>query len=53
MWVPVHDEEWDGDIPIGAERKSAQQDSETGRVVFRADALPWQIGTYEVRPEKC
>lgn len=47
MWVPVHDAEWDGDVPIGFDRKSAGQDPETGEVIFKGDALPWQVGTYE------
>lgn len=47
--MPVHDEEWDGDIPIGVEDK--KQDAVipmTGSVVFNGERLPWQVGTYEV-----
>ncbi|KAI0262700.1 phospholipid methyltransferase-domain-containing protein [Gloeopeniophorella convolvens] len=54
MWAPVHDEEWDGDVPIGGDAHagssaSAERDEERGTVVFRADALPWTTGKYEVR----
>lgn len=50
MWVPVHGEEWDGDLPIGMEKKvHAKQDPESGQVVFKGDTLPWQVGKYEVR----
>jgi len=57
MWVPVHDEEWDGDIPIGQEsqtsstanREDDASDEECGTVVFKGDSLPWTVGQYEVR----
>ena len=45
MWVPVHDDEWDGDIPRELQRparKSApgSPDAEEGEVVFKASVLP-------------
>lgn len=50
MWMPVHDDEWDGDVHIGREdKKSSGTDAEAGNVVFKGDKLPWQVGTYEVR----
>jgi phosphatidylethanolamine N-methyltransferase len=53
MWVPVHDEEWDGDVPIGPLKRSGSvspgKESEKGYVVFKGSALPWQVGQYEVR----
>ncbi|KAF7759714.1 hypothetical protein Agabi119p4_11409 [Agaricus bisporus var. burnettii] len=50
MWLPVHDEEWDGDIPLGLDRPpSPQRDSENGEVTFRGNTLPWLVGNYEVR----
>lgn len=50
MWVPVHNEEWEGDVPIGSDSsKKEGNESESGKVVFQGDALPWQIGKYEVR----
>lgn len=50
-WVPVYDEEWDGDVPLGLERPvcpPSPGDSERGVVTFKGDALPWTIGSYEV-----
>lgn len=47
-WVPVHDEEWDGDIPV-SRTVTPESDDDCGEVVFRASMLPWEIGTYEVR----
>ncbi|KAI0369352.1 phosphatidylethanolamine N-methyltransferase [Pilatotrama ljubarskyi] len=53
MWVPVHDDEWDGDIPLHLHHpKSADPhspDVEEGEVVFKSGALPWRTGKYEVR----
>ena len=50
MWLPVHDDEWDGDMPLALEPKKATVDPETGHVVFKGDTVPWQVGTYEVSP---
>ncbi|THH03995.1 hypothetical protein EW145_g5845 [Phellinidium pouzarii] len=50
MWVPVHHDEWDGDVPIGLQdKKFISADPETGKVVFKGEALPWQTGIYEAR----
>lgn len=58
MWVPVHDEEWDGDIPIGENSQTrtltgregtGASDEECGMVVFKGDTLPWTVGRYEMR----
>ncbi|KAK7448497.1 phosphatidylethanolamine N-methyltransferase [Stygiomarasmius scandens] len=50
MWVPVHDEEWDGDVPLGLDRPDLPQtDSESGIVTFRGNTLPWLAGRYEIR----
>ncbi|CCM05928.1 uncharacterized protein FIBRA_08166 [Fibroporia radiculosa] len=50
MWVPVHDEEWDGDFPLSLNRPNRpDNDSENGEVVFRAGNLPWRTGRYEIR----
>ena len=49
MLVPVHDEEWDGDIPLSLNRPNRpDNDSEDGEVVF-------QRGASEVsrRPKVC
>ena len=55
MWVPVHDEEWDGDVPIGEESQTSApadagaSDEECGTAVFKGDSLPWTVGHYEMR----
>jgi phosphatidylethanolamine N-methyltransferase len=50
MWLPVHDEEWDGDVPLGTKRLSNPiEDSERGILTFKGDQLPWSVGQYEVR----
>jgi len=50
MWMPVHDDEWDGDIPIGSDSRppSPGKDSR-GEVTFKGEALPWVAGRYEIR----
>lgn len=50
MWVPVHDNEWEGDIYLGSDDKAhSGTEPESGKSVFKGDTLPWQVGTYEVR----
>jgi len=50
MWLPIHDEEWDGDIPLGLTRSPGPQvDTKNGTVVFKGNTLPWLVGNYEVR----
>ncbi|KAF7307888.1 Phosphatidylethanolamine N-methyltransferase [Mycena kentingensis (nom. inval.)] len=59
MWVPVHDEEWDGDVPLGlglglglgkpAAGSSKNADVDSGRVTFKGNTLPWIAGRYEIR----
>ncbi|KDR78306.1 hypothetical protein GALMADRAFT_245423 [Galerina marginata CBS 339.88] len=50
MWLPVHDEEWDGDVPVGYDRApSPHRDAEKGTVTFKGNSLPWLVGRYEVR----
>ncbi|KAG6811507.1 hypothetical protein H0H92_007109 [Tricholoma furcatifolium] len=48
MWVPVHDEEWEGDLFLGIESPSSPNDR-SGTVTFKGDTLPWLCGQYEVR----
>ncbi|KAI0744530.1 phosphatidylethanolamine N-methyltransferase [Earliella scabrosa] len=52
-WVPVHDDEWDGDIPLELQHPKrgadAGADWEEGEVVFKGSVLPWRTGRYEVR----
>ncbi|KAJ3509898.1 hypothetical protein NLJ89_g4975 [Agrocybe chaxingu] len=50
MWLPVHDEEWDGDVPLGLTRApSPHRDAEKGTITFKGNTLPWLVGRYEVR----
>jgi phosphatidylethanolamine N-methyltransferase len=49
MWVPVHDDEWDGDIHLGPNKPIISGKDSSGTVVFKGDALPWLIGRYEVQ----
>jgi phosphatidylethanolamine N-methyltransferase len=50
MWLPVHNEEWDGDVPLGLGRTPSQsQEAEYGTVTFKGNTLPWLVGRYEVR----
>ena len=50
-WVPVHNEEWDGDLPLPltSPKQSREEDTDCGEVVFKKGALPWRAGEYEVR----
>lgn len=47
-WAPVHDDEWDGDIPLDLDRPPSPGKDSQGEVVFKGDTLPWQVGKYEV-----
>ncbi|KAF7373639.1 Phosphatidylethanolamine N-methyltransferase [Mycena sanguinolenta] len=53
LWVPVHDEEWDGDVPLGVPRalagSSQATEADSGVVTFKGNTLPWLAGRYEVR----
>jgi len=49
MWVPVHDDEWDGDIPIDVDHRQPAKDSDSGQIVFAGENLPWKVGKYEIR----
>jgi phosphatidylethanolamine N-methyltransferase len=52
LWVPVHDEEWDGDVPSGIDgtkMSSSSHEIDSGVVTFKGDTLPLAVGTYEVR----
>ncbi|KAG9308709.1 phospholipid methyltransferase-domain-containing protein [Chiua virens] len=50
LWVPVHNEEWDGDVPLdNTSATSRGPDAQTGTVFFQGPTLPWTIGRYEVR----
>ncbi|KAG9007113.1 phosphatidylethanolamine N-methyltransferase [Tulasnella sp. 427] len=47
-WLPVHDDEWDGDIPV-SRTVTPESDEDCGEVIFKASTLPWEVGTYEIR----
>ncbi|EJF60163.1 phosphatidylethanolamine N-methyltransferase [Dichomitus squalens LYAD-421 SS1] len=53
MWMPVHDGEYDGDIPIELQKPKrtagASPDFEEDEVVFTGSVLPWRTGKYEMR----
>ncbi|TRM63145.1 phospholipid methyltransferase-domain-containing protein [Schizophyllum amplum] len=50
MWVPVHDDEWEGDMPLNPDRPiTPDRESANGTVTFKSGALPWATGKYEVR----
>lgn len=51
MWAPVFNDEWEGDVYLGAGDKSKETETTTGKVVFKGELLPWQPGMYEVRIE--
>ena len=51
MWVPVHNEEWDQDVPLddtGRIITTRSKEPEHGSVVFEGSTLPWTTGLYEV-----
>ncbi|KAI6113557.1 phospholipid methyltransferase-domain-containing protein [Pisolithus croceorrhizus] len=50
-WLPVHDEEWDGDVPLSNIHRVSPKslEPETGTLMFRGSTLPWNVGQYEVR----
>ncbi len=52
-WRPVHNEEWDGLVPLNLNNDSnVSLDDDTieeGEVVFKGETLPWNVGTYELR----
>lgn len=48
LWVPVHDEEWDGDVPRPLTDRNEGEVTECGEITFKNSTLPWQSGEYEV-----
>ncbi|KAG1732651.1 phospholipid methyltransferase-domain-containing protein [Suillus paluster] len=51
MWVPVHDEEWNEDVPLDDTSRltTRGKEPELGSVSFESSTLPWTVGLYEVR----
>lgn len=48
MWLPVHGEEWDGDVHLGVDGEPTDN-RDSGTVTFKGNTLPWLVGKYEVR----
>ena len=46
MWLPIYDDEWDGDVPLNGSDSMTIEDE--GIVTFKGDFLPWNVGRYEV-----
>ncbi|WWC64861.1 uncharacterized protein I303_107475 [Kwoniella dejecticola CBS 10117] len=46
-WMPINEEEWDGDTYLNP--LSPSKDSDAGEVLFKGEQLPWSPGQYEVR----
>ena len=37
MWAPVFNDEWEGDVYLGAGDKSKETETTTGKVVFKGE----------------
>ncbi|KAK8853465.1 hypothetical protein IAR55_004172 [Kwoniella newhampshirensis] len=48
-WMPIYEEEWDGDEPVSTEPKDREEKGDVGEVVFKGEQLPWLPGQYELR----
>lgn len=48
-WVPIHPEEYDGDVEVNPPVDILGENKDAGSVVFRGDQLPWTPGMYEMR----
>ncbi|WVR09665.1 hypothetical protein IAU60_006740 [Kwoniella sp. DSM 27419] len=46
-WMPIYQEEWDGDTPLNPAQIAEKGDA--GEAVFQGEQLPWLPGQYEVR----
>ena len=46
-WMPIFEDEWNGDEYVVPSGEVKQEDS--GELVFQGDQLPWQEGKYELR----
>jgi phosphatidylethanolamine N-methyltransferase len=49
LWLPVHDEEWDGDVPRPRTDRPEEELTECGEVIFNSATLPWKTGEFELR----
>lgn len=48
-WVPIHSDEYDGELPVETGRENDLRNGDGGIVVFNGDSLPWAAGKYELR----
>jgi phosphatidylethanolamine N-methyltransferase len=48
-WVPIHSDEYDGELPVETGREHEVKNGDGGVVVFNGDSLPWAAGQYELR----
>jgi phosphatidylethanolamine N-methyltransferase len=52
-WVPIHADQYDGEIPISDEDDDATGSTSasvaSGTVTLKGNALPWNAGSYELR----
>jgi len=48
-WVPIHSDEYDGELPVETGREHDLKNGDGGVVVFNGDSLPWASGKYELR----
>ncbi|KAF9512838.1 hypothetical protein BS47DRAFT_1376879 [Hydnum rufescens UP504] len=46
-WLPVHEEEWDGDFPVAP--GESRPGSVEGVLEFSGNSLSWHTGSYEIR----
>jgi len=48
-WVPIHSDEYDGEVPVQTGKEDQVKNGDGGMVVFKGDSLPWAAGKYELR----
>lgn len=48
-WMPIHEDEYDGEKPVDRPRSEQVTTRDAGEVEFRGDQLPWAPGEYELR----
>lgn len=48
-WMPIYEEEYDGDTQISPPATEQTEKKDAGTVVFKGNQLPWAPGKYEVR----
>jgi phosphatidylethanolamine N-methyltransferase len=48
-WIPIHSDEYEGELPVERGREPEHDVKNGGVVIFTGDALPWTAGQYELR----